>query len=535
MPHSSLLDSVYPRNHGNNKSPQLREVALEHAGMLHPDEARGRVSIAHATPHGWRERSYRIDQLPDVIAALAGETDAYISQQRFECKRVIAQLWQLGAMYVDLDYHQIGDLRDQHPLGVLEDVLIALEKAQKPAPTLAIFSGRGIYVVWLHSPVPRMVLPRWNRCQRELYQVLRPFGADRGALDAARVLRISGTINSKSGAVVEQIAPPGEVWDFEDLSREILPVERGELKDLRVQRAVRRPSERFVVPPEGFNEGTLWAGRLGDLQRLRGIRWLGEVPPGERDTWMFLAGVAMSWIAIPPVLRRELWELAKEAASWSDEESSRRLSAIMKRSHMAARGERVEWPPGSGRMVDARYHYTNQRIIEDLGITSDEEADMNVIISKDTARKRDRERKKRERRAAGAADRFAIAAHNRAEVLRMSLEGKSVSHISDTLRLSQIRVKEIRRSLRDEGMLNVQIPLDKGDSQGGMVNVRLYGGVAYPEGVSTEGFGESADLEGEAGAQPKETQPRPEPPPSTEGLAIEAERSLQAAPDRGAA
>ncbi len=234
----------------------LADAALEHSSLLHPDTADGRVSIAHIDEAGrWRERTHALSKLDDLIPALAGGTDIYISQHRFTARREMAQLWQLGAVYVDVDFHKVPELAGMHPRGVLDDALIALEGARKPSPTLAIFSGRGFYLVWLHTPVPRMVAPRWNAAQKELWRVLRPFGADRGALDAARVLRLSGTVNSKSGSYVERIAPVGDVWAFEDLLDEILPMNReevAEIRDIRAARATKRASERLIVPPKGF-------------------------------------------------------------------------------------------------------------------------------------------------------------------------------------------------------------------------------------------------------------------------------------------
>jgi hypothetical protein len=384
-------------------------------------------------------------------------------------------------MFVDLDYHKVNELRDMHPMGVLEDVLVHLERYRMPAPTLAMASGRGLYVIWLHNPVPRTALPRWNACQRELWRVLRPFGADRGALDAARVLRVAGTINGRSGAVVEQIAPAGDVWDFEDLAAEVLPLDRGEVRDLRIARAARKPSEKLVVPPEGFNAGTLWAGRLTDLQRLRGIRFLGDLPPGQRDPWMFIAGVAMSWLTVnPQVLDRELRALAREAASWTDEESSRRLQAIMKRSHMAARGERVDW---DGREVDPRYYFKNSTIIEWLEITAGEERDMQVIISEDEARRRDTESQRKRRREAGVVPRGeylggALAREREPIIARLrDEEGKSLRQIS---RETGIPLKEVHRLSK-----RLENRIDKGCSQ----SVGLYGGVASPEGGITGSSG----------------------------------------------
>jgi hypothetical protein len=36
-----------------------------------------------------------------------------------------------------------------------------------------------------------------------------------------------------------------------------------------------------------------------------------------RDRWMFLSEVAMSWVAVPAVLRRELYALARQAGGWT--------------------------------------------------------------------------------------------------------------------------------------------------------------------------------------------------------------------------
>ncbi len=448
---------VYDRN---PIQPTPLSAALEHAGLLHPTGTQGRVTVARIDESGrWREKSYRANDLPDVIAEMAGRNDGYITMNRFMGPRQMLNLYELGALWVDLDYHKVYEYRDVHPLGVLDDVLVALDRARMPAPTLAIFSGRGLYVVWLHTPVPRLVTPRWNAAQKELWKVLEPFGADSGALDAARVLRIPGTLNSKSGAVVERIAPVGEVWAFEDLLDEILPLgdeEVAEVRDIRVARAAKKPSERLVTPPKGFTPGTLWTGRFYDLHKLREMRFVGgKLPPGQRDPWMLIAATSLSWFVVPDAVEREIKYLSRRAADWSDSESVQRTHAVLKRAGMAARGEKIEWPPGSGQMVDPRYRYKNSTIIDLLEITPDEERDMDVLISSDERMRRDRERKERERREAGMVSRaeyLDLANRNRSEVHRMTLDGMSVKEISEALKLSKIRVKEIRRENREKGL-----------------------------------------------------------------------------------
>jgi DNA-binding CsgD family transcriptional regulator len=438
---------------------QLAKPA-DHARILHPPERPGSVAVARKlSPEKWEERAYPIGELSNVLPALAGVDDVYLSTQRFWGWRRITQLAELGALYVDLDYYKRPALQAMHPLAILEDAQGYLERARIPAPSLAISSGRGLYLLWLHGPVPRAALPRWNACQKELWESLKPLSADRQALDAARVLRVIGTRHSGAGMLVEALTPPGEVWDFDALADEILPWTRAEMHDLRTQRALRRPQEPPRKPPQGYSAETLWEARLSDLQTLRRIRWFGELPPGQRDLWLFVAGVAMSWLVEPFLMTRELFALAREAGSWSEPEAASRMQAVFKRAHMARRGQRLEF---GGVEIDPRYRFRSQTIIELLEITSEEERQMITLISEDERRRRDRERKEQERRRAGVQDRAAVAAQRNVEAHKLRSEGQSVSQIAQALGLSK---RQIQRYL-------------KTSTEGGDMSVRLYGGVA---------------------------------------------------------
>jgi hypothetical protein len=415
-----------PREHGAALHHHRRDVG-DH-------DPRGHIALAQVVGGRWNERAYTVRELPEVLPTLAGQADVYLTANRFWGWRRISRLAQMGALYADLDFYKRPELSGMHPLGVLEDAMVTLEGARMPMPTVAIATGRGLVLYWIHTPVPRAALPRWNACQRELWRVLQPFGADAGARDAARVLRLVGTRNSKAGAIVEAITPSWDVWTFEDLAVEILPLDRGNLADIRIQRAARRPSKSYRTTPEGFTAGTLWEARLGDLQALRRIRWFGELPPGQRDLWMFVAGVGMSWLAHPQVLRRELFALSREVASWSDREAKARMQAIFKRAHMAARGTRVEW---NGLDTDPRYRFRNETVIEWLEINPEEERQMALIISDDERRRRDRERKEQERRRAGMANRAERTAQRRAEAYRLHVQGLTQAAIAQRLGISQ--------------------------------------------------------------------------------------------------
>ena len=219
--------------------------SLAHARYLH-EGGRGSVTLARKTglksPDDWQQFSDSAKKLYEVLPAYSGLSDVYISQNRFYGSRSSDRIAELSALFTDLDYYNIPDLSSMHPLGVLELAFENLERARIPRPSLAISTGRGIALVWRHEPVPGYVLSKWNLCQREIYEALEDLGADPSALDAARVLRLVGTYNSKSGALVESIFENLDyVWEFGDLADEILPLTREELEERRAQCAAREP------------------------------------------------------------------------------------------------------------------------------------------------------------------------------------------------------------------------------------------------------------------------------------------------------
>jgi hypothetical protein len=420
-----------------------------HGQILHGG-GRGCVAIAQReTASLWREKSHPVEVVIELLKHYKGVEDVYLSTQRFKGRRRIAYLLSLSALYTDLDYYKIPHLASLPAQAVLELARTCLQKARMPEPTLAIGSGRGLYLLWLHSVLPRSALPRWTACQRKLWEVLKDLGADRAAIDAARVLRVVGTIHKETGAMVETLAPLGKVANFEELVIKILPLHRAELADLRVQRALRRTrsaSKPHHLPPQGFTQATLWEARLSDLQHLRELRFMDYQMADYRDRWLFLSGVAMSWLALPTVLQRELYALAHQAGGWTEGHTRSKLKAVFRTAHQAARGEKVSY---AGVEVDPRYRFRNQTIIELLEIDAEEERQLTTIISDTERRRRDREEKKRERCEAGAMSRQEYegrAAERRAAARRLASEGLSLRAIGRILGISH---EAVRKALRN--------------------------------------------------------------------------------------
>jgi len=298
-------------------------------------------------------------------------------------------------------------------------------------------------------------LPKWNLCQEYIFEALKGLGADPTAKDAARVLRLVGSRNSKSGTIVEVVwEEHGEAtWPFGDLADEILPLSRRELEERRAKRGEnqdkiasresKRASKSRDKIEKRFTAATLALGRLSDLQRLLRLRGYDKLPPGQRDSWMFVAATSLACLVEPQFLEREILVLGKENAGWSDAETRSRIGAVISRAHAASVGDKVEW---NGRQRDPRYRLTTKWIIDTIGITPIEEKEMQVLISKDTKRQRDRERKEKERRARGAKPRgeyLAEAKEKRSLAHGLHQRGMSLREIAKTLGVSHTQIKRM--------------------------------------------------------------------------------------------
>jgi hypothetical protein len=370
------------------------------------------VTLAIRRPSGaWHEQSIVIEDLAYAVRHLHGEYDVYLTQNRFfGHRRLVSRLAELDALFVDLDFHKT-EHAGTDPRHVLHLAIEVLEDARIPHPSFVVSTGRGLALIWLHWPVPRPALPRWRACQQTLHDVLKHLGADRLATDAARVLRLVGTHNSRAGALVEAITPVSQIWDFDLLADEILPLSRAEIVVLRLERARRRAAGKGTscpaqCPAYWFDAAGLWELRLAELQRLCEYRWFGVLPPGQRDLWLLLAGVAMSYLVPAPLIRRDIVALADQVTGgyWSERETSARMSAVIARAEQAARGERIEY---RGKLVDPRYRFRTETIVDLLGITETEmrACGLRNLVSPEFKREQERQRWHERRAAAGGLSR----------------------------------------------------------------------------------------------------------------------------------
>lgn len=414
----------------------------DHFTALHGQHSE---SVCFATKgNGWRQET-----LPHDAAAFRASTilddgltpvSTYMSQAGYRGRRAVNNVSSLPALYVDLDYYNIPELAD---LDATELLSVILEKEPwLPVPTLLVDSGRGAYFVWLFDkPLSRDSLPQWQVVENYLVDALKSYGADPAARDAARVLRLAGSINTKSGETVF----------YRRLSATVsFSMMRGLVPEPKARPTVIIPNKPKAVRTNLrrlFTPYSLAHARMQDyseLARQRALADGGKMTDG-RHRMVYFFAVASSWYCpTPSVLQAEVKEFCQEHFAEPEKYYNRsRFGAVVSRMIAEKAGATVR--------EQIRYTLSNEYLINLLQITAEEQQDMSTIIGPEEKRLRGLAAKDKKRREAGKPTRSALkeASLIRAERARQ-LAADDVSIIAIAREL-EVKRSTVYRYLSGEG------------------------------------------------------------------------------------
>lgn len=398
-------------------SPLTLFSSHDEAQTYHDSGRSGFFSLLVDVRGDKRQSSHRLVDMPTVLSLVDKTRDTWVSQAEFiRPNRRVVNLSRLGLLFVDLDTYRVPALTGRKPDELAASALYFCADEGLPAPSLLIYSGRGIQAKWLlEGTIPRQALPRWNACQRYLVDRLAHIGADPMAKDASRVLRTVETVNSKSGEVCRVVHVQNDNdgqpvrYNFEYLAEALLPAARWTIEQQRVEQAERRATKKpFLLVPggkadnlRGFSGRQLAWDRLEDLRKLAELR--GGVSEGNRMQHLFwrLNFLLLSGATNSKQMYHEAAALARELdPQWNSR--SKELMTLFSKAKAYEAGEKVSF---GGKEFAPLYTPKNDTLINLFEITSDEQRQLKTIINRDVALERDRKRKEARRRAAGAVDR----------------------------------------------------------------------------------------------------------------------------------
>ena len=336
------------------------DESIEYIDTIHGD-SKGWITKAEINKN--KEFSQWHYLVGDLLKQDFDKENIYISMSTFyKPMRRIETIKEIGSLFIDLDTYNTQFTKAQILMNLEENYF----NRSIPIPNLIIDSGRGLTLVWSIEKVPYKALPLWKAVQDYLYSQLKEFGADRKALDATRILRVPGSINSKSGTRVTIL----EKYEYKYTLREI----QGEfLPDLDENRPKKKGRPKKVVYIH--RERSLYQGRILDLVKLCELR--NYDVKGQREIILFLYRYYLCYFyedeqkALEDVL-----ELNKEFIQpLSEKELIRATNSA----------EKVF------KSKDKQYKYKNETLIELLEISEYEQIYMKIIIGKEEYKRRDRE------------------------------------------------------------------------------------------------------------------------------------------------
>jgi hypothetical protein len=394
------------------------------------------------------QKSYRLSEMPQVIEALDQDRDTWISQAEFiRPNRRVVYLLRLNLCFVDLDTYKTP-WKAQQPDAMANIVRWFCQDEDIPDPSLILFSGRGLQVKWLFGrPLPRAALPRWNAVQKHLVDRLECFGADPGARDASRLLRLVDTINTRSGERVRVLwvnETQGEVrhYGFEYLAECILPVDRDIIRKEREAREKRRESLQLLKGGKtdhlrAFSGRQLAWDRLEDLRTLAKLRgWMNGIPHGYRSKYIHwcLNFLLLSGAVHSSQLFYEAQALVREVCPDFPKEVRSVLSTLYRKAQAYEAGEQVEF---DGRKYPPLYTPRNSTLMELFAITEEEVKQLKTIITKEEAAERHRERN---RKQMDRATYLETAEQRRAQARLLRAKGLSIREIAIEMGTSKRQV-----------------------------------------------------------------------------------------------
>ena len=402
----------------------IKKNKVEYIDRVHGN-SKGWITRSCIDENGYSQWHYKYAELREVD--LTGENIYITLNTFFKPYRRLECIKELNALFIDLDYYKTKFTKEQIIMNLEENYF----NKTIPATNYILDSGRGLALIWLINKVPSQALPLWKAIEEYLYNQLKEFGADRQALDATRILRVPGSINSKSKTVVSIIDEYDYIYDLREIQKEFLP----ELKPKEKRKG--RPKKINYV----YRERSLYYARIHDITKLCELREYDL--RGHREIILFLYRYYLcSFTEDTKKALEDVLELNSMFISPLKENEVIRATRSAEKCYLDKNKE---------------YKYKNETLIDLLEITEYEETQMSTIISKGEYKRRDRVYQKnkyqRKLKSEGKISEKEKLSQRRAKIKDLLAEGLKQKDICSQLNISKDTYIRDRKYLREQGLI----------------------------------------------------------------------------------
>lgn len=387
------------------------------------DDPKSFVTLFKKGVRGNFHRHYKL--LPDLKDKIQdffihnNNIDLYMSLNTFfKPERTLESLRYLNTLHIDLDTYKTKFSKTQILMN-LEDNYF---NKSIPRPSLIIDSGRGLNLIWRIEPVPSKALKLWKALMYKLYNELKVFGADNGALDPTRVLRVVGSINSKTNTEVKVLESYDYIYSLKELKYEYLP-------EVIKKENTKKKSDRKII--KFFTPYSLEVARIEDLEKLCEIR--NYDLEGCREYILFYYRYLLCRVYDPEYALEKTIELNNKF------EEPLKINEVMNNTKSGERYSLVN-----------KYKFSNKRLIEIFSISEDEQKLLKSIRSKKIKYEINNEKRKAKRRNEnGLTSREQAKFDKLKAIYKLLLENYNNTEISDKLNISIRQIQRYKKEIEN--------------------------------------------------------------------------------------
>ena len=397
---------------------------VEYIDKVHGN-SKGWITRSCIDENGYSQWHYKYKELKETDLT---EENIYITLNTFfKPYRRLECIKELNALFIDLDYYKTKFTKEQIIMNLEENYF----NKTIPATNYILDSGRGLALIWLINKVPSKALPLWKAIEEYLYNKLKEFGADRQALDATRILRVPGSINSKSKTVVSIIDEYDYIYDLREIQKEFLP----ELKPKEKKKG-RSKKINYI-----YRERSLYYARIQDITKLCELREYDL--KGHREIILFLYRYYLcSFTEDVQKALEDVLELNSMFIAPLKENEVIRATRSAEKCYLDKNKE---------------YKYKNDTLIELLEITEYEETKMSTIISKNEYKRRNNEYNKKKYqeklKEEGKLSKKEEVKVRREKIKDLLAEGLSQKEIYSLLKISKRTCVNDVKFLKEQGLI----------------------------------------------------------------------------------
>ena len=402
----------------------IKKNKVEYIDRVHGN-SKGWITRSCIDENGYSQWHYKYAELREVD--LTGENIYITLNTFFKPYRRLECIKELNALFIDLDYYKTKFTKEQIIMNLEGNYFNKII----PATNYIIDSGRGLALIWLINKVPSQALPLWKAIEEYLYNKLKEFGADRQALDATRILRVPGSINSKSKTVVSIIDEYDYIYDLREIQKEFLP----ELKPKEKKKG-RSKKINYI-----YRERSLYYARIQDITKLCELREYDL--KGHREIILFLYRYYLcSFTEDVQKALEDVLELNSMFIAPLKENEVIRATRSAEKCYLDKNKE---------------YKYKNDTLIELLEITEYEETKMSTIISKNEYKRRNNEYNKKKYqeklKEEGKLSKKEEVKVRREKIKDLLAEGLSQKEIYSLLKISKRTCVNDVKFLKEQGLI----------------------------------------------------------------------------------